>query len=129
MARRAHAGQVDLQNQPYFGHLVRVMDRTGGDDTDKAIALLHDILEDTDVTEQTLRSEFGDTVADAVVVLTRRRGEYYAAYIARIATSGNVRAGRIKLADLADNTDATRGHSDAASSLQPRYEAAKHRLA
>lgn len=115
IAEEAHAGQVDKAGEPYIGHVSRVAARLD-DPLDRAVAWLHDVLEDTDTTLLDLAylgrcdadvgmSEWSRVVGD-VVVLTHRPNEPRSDYYARIRTSP--RAVRVKLADIADNTDPDR---------------------
>lgn len=105
VADRAHAGQVDKGGVPYVEHCQRVAARL---DTPVAqtVALLHDVLEDTGTPEAELRSTFGDEVVDAVVALTRVKGEPDERYYARVR--GNELALQVKLADIDDNLDPAR---------------------
>lgn len=70
-AARAHRGQYRKGTDiPYLIHLVRTWGyvcRMTEDGTEQAAALLHDVLEDTEVTEAELREEFGDETAFLVV--------------------------------------------------------------
>lgn len=74
IALHAHEGQVRKSSRvPYIMHPVMValtLATEGYADEVVAAALLHDVVEDTDVTEATLRSEFGDTVTDLVMGVT-----------------------------------------------------------
>lgn len=72
------------------------------------VALLHDVVEDTDVTVGSIRDGFGDDVADAVSLLTRPRDVTYAEYVRSIADSGNDVAIRVKMADLTQNMNLSR---------------------
>lgn len=105
LAETKHFGQADKAGTPYFGHCHRVALRMTEDDA-RAVAYLHDILEDTDVTEEMLRGFFPDNVVDAVVAITRRPDESYAGYIRRLKTNPLARA--VKIADLIDNSDLSR---------------------
>ena len=68
----------------------------------KAAAALHDVLEDSEVTVEDLRSaRLPDEVVDAVIALTHAPGLSYEQYIERLA--GNAIAFEVKLADLNDN--------------------------
>lgn len=69
-------------------------------------ALLHDVLEDSDVTYAALQEQFGTIIADAVDAMTKREGEDYPAFIARCGQ--NAIARKVKLRDLADNMDIKR---------------------
>lgn len=73
-AAEAHANQrrKGAAQEPYINHLIEVMDlvarATGGDDIDTMIAaVLHDVVEDTDITRADLAAAFGETVAQIVV--------------------------------------------------------------
>lgn len=106
IARKAHAGQVDKGGDTYIFHPVRVAlhCRT---ETEKIVALLHDVVEDTDVTLDDLRKEGFDTeVLDALQCLTRIEGEDYMDFIQRVAT--NPLATQVKMHDLKDNMDVSR---------------------
>ena len=104
-ARRWHAGQVDKSGVPYFEHCTRVA-RKLEDDKGRAVALLHDVLEDTDTTEQTLRVLFGGEIVDAVVALTRVDGQDPDEYYRRVRS--NPLALRVKIADIHDNLEPSR---------------------
>ena len=106
LAAKGHRGQMDKGGQPYILHPVRVMLQCRTME-EKTVAMLHDLLEDTDYTEQDLKAEgFSDAVVAAVVCLTKAEGEDYAEYIERICE--NKLAARVKLADLMDNMDLNR---------------------
>lgn len=105
LAKAAHSGQVDKSGADYIGHPVTVASFVETE-TQKAVALLHDVLEDTNVTEDELRSLFGDEITDAVVTLTHQKGEVYMDYVARIAQ--NPLAKTVKMADLRHNMDISR---------------------
>lgn len=102
LAARVHAGQTDKQGLPYLLHPLRVMMRVEGAEA-QIIAVLHDTLEDTALTEEDLRREgFSDTVVAGVLAVTHRRDESYADYVVRCSRLEAAR--QVKLADLADNT-------------------------
>ncbi len=106
LATRVHQNQVDRYGKPYLLHVVRVASRFPDED-DQAAALLHDVVEDSDMTLDGLRAEgFPEEVVHAVDCLTKREGESWPDYIARV--EGDARAVRIKLADLEDNMDLRR---------------------
>jgi hypothetical protein len=101
LAAQAHAGQRDKQGLPYILHPLRVMMRVEGD-TARIVAVLHDTIEDTDLTEADLRREgFSDEVITAVGLVTHDKQEPYADYVVRCA--GHPAARAVKLADLEDN--------------------------
>lgn len=105
IARSAHAGQVDKAGMAYIEHPARVAARVQGDQSAEAVAWLHDVVEDTSVTLDELAESFPSEVVAAVDALTRRPGEGDA-YYARVGR--DLLATKVKLADLADNTDPTR---------------------
>ncbi len=79
-------------------------------DTERVVAVLHDVVEDSSYTLEDLEERFGTEVRDAVDCLTRRDGENYVEdFVARAA--GNDIAHKIKRADIEDNLDLT-GLSD-----------------
>ncbi len=108
LATTAHATQKDKAGMPYIGHPARVAARlAGSSDSAIATAWLHDVLEDTSVTEDDLRSRgFSADVITAVLCLTKRRGEPLDAYYQRVRN--NPLALEVKAADIADNMDPKR---------------------
>ena len=106
LAKQHHEGQTDKAGKPYIEHPLRVMNQVESEE-EKIVAVLHDIVEDTDISLDDLRSEgFSEEVVSAVECLTKQDGENYDSYIERI--SFNPLAVKIKLADLEDNSDLTR---------------------
>ena len=107
LATQNHAGQVDKAGQPYIGHIARVADRVSHLEPEVvAAAWLHDIVEDTTVTEADLAAAgIPPAVIEAVVLLTKTGGPLDA-YYARIRQ--NPLALAVKLADIADNADPAR---------------------
>lgn len=109
LAVSSHRGQRDLEGRPYILHPLRVMASFTDPEDDEAriAAVLHDIVEDTDMTPAQLLNEgYPQVCVDAIIALSRREGEEYAEYIERVAA--NPLARRVKLADLQDNLDLTR---------------------
>lgn len=95
IATQAHKGQVRKDGEtPYILHPIRVADQFN-DDYRKTIAVLHDVLEDTN---QDL-SMFPKKVTDILKILTKK-GDYFS-YIKKI--SENEIATQIKIADILDN--------------------------
>jgi len=123
IAEEAHKGHVrKFNNEPYINHPLRVCESISYMDDDiKAAALLHDVIEDTNITESDLRNDFPEEVVNVVKILTRLIGETYFDYILRIAKSRNTKAVTIKLADLNDNiSDLEEG------SLKDKYRLARY---
>ena len=99
----AHAGQTDKAGAPYFEHPRRVALKLEGDSQAMTVALLHDVLEDTGVTEAELRDTFSAEIVDAVVAITHPEGEPDDVYYQRVRS--NPLALRVKLADIHDNLE------------------------
>lgn len=109
LASEKHLSQTDKASKPYFGHPARVAESCQTDEQ-RMVALMHDLLEDTDVTAQQLLDEgFPAEIVDALLAVTRRQGEDYDAFIERAAV--NPIARRVKIADLLDNMDITHLHT------------------
>lgn len=101
IALTAHSGQVDKAGAPYILHPLRLMVQMDTEDEQLA-ALLHDVVEDSDLTLDDLRDEgLPESVLAALALLTHQAGEDYEDYVRRIAD--NPLARKVKLADLADN--------------------------
>src|ERR1700744_1364229 len=99
---------VDKGGNPYIMHCIRVMNNVDQDDEElMQIAVLHDVIEDTNCTIQHLRIVgFSERVLIALSLLTHNPDEDYDSYIKRIALNKDATA--VKLADLKDNSDITR---------------------
>ena len=105
-AASAHSGQIDKGGAPYIFHPFYVAEQMH-DELSTAVALLHDVVEDTPITIEYLSSlGFPLEVTDAVNVLTHPKGLPYKEYIERIKT--NPIAVKVKMADLKHNMDLTR---------------------
>ena len=110
----AHDGQTDKGGNPYWMHPVAVMNRLGpnASDTERMVALLHDVIEDTKYTEQDLIDMGWSTdVVNAVRLLSRPDGDNrptYMEWIRSIAASGNRMAIKVKIADNEENSDPKR---------------------
>ena len=103
IAEQAHAGQFRRDGvTPYVTHPERVARRVAGDPDAEAVAWLHDVLEDTDETEEALLAA-GVTqhIIDAVTVMTKAPSIDYDAYLARIKS--NPLACKVKVQDMLDN--------------------------
>jgi (p)ppGpp synthase/HD superfamily hydrolase len=106
IATKAHKNQVDKAGEPYILHPLRVMIKMNSIDL-KIVAILHDVIEDSDYDDVDLiNAGFTNEIVDAVVCLTKRKNENYMDYIKRCKT--NYLAKIVKLADLEDNSDLSR---------------------
>lgn len=105
LAMKAHKGQKDKAGADYITH-PRTVASFLTDPEAQIVALLHDTIEDTEVTEEEIRALFGDRIADAVACMTHEEGVPYMDYIRKI--KANPLAASVKLADLRHNMDLTR---------------------
>lgn len=106
LAVQAHSGQLDKAGKPYIDHPLRVMNAVSATE-EKIVAVLHDTIEDTDLTIEKLQSEgFPENILNALIVLTKKKGDDYSEYIERVKQ--NAIALRVKIADMADNMDRSR---------------------
>lgn len=108
LATNAHHGQFDRAGQPYIMHVLKVLHYCKSEDEElQCIAILHDVVEDCDVTFADLHAEgFSDRVVGGVRALTKQRGQSYEEY--KQAVFANADAMRVKLADLRHNSDIRR---------------------
>ena len=105
LAYEAHHGQVDKGGIPYIFHPYHLAEQMD-DECSTCVALLHDVVEDTQITLEQLRQVFPQEVVDAVAVLTHPKDEPYLDYIRRVCE--NPIAKKVKLADLQHNSDESR---------------------
>lgn len=101
VAVEAHKEQFDKAGMPYVLHPIRVSEALKYPE-EKAVALLHDVVEDTDVLLGRINYIFGDTISEAVDAITKRKGEPYRDYLDRVAYNSIAKA--VKIADMADNS-------------------------
>lgn len=102
----AYRGKRDKAGQAYVLHPLRLMAKMH-DEISQVVSLLHDVIEDSDVTAEDLRADgFPEIVIEAVVALTRQAGESYMAFIERLKP--NEIARKVKLADIEDNLNVLR---------------------
>ena len=105
IAEQAHRGQYDKAGMPYIFHPLHLAEQMP-DEYTAAIALLHDVMEDTDVTEAVLAAQFPPRVTDALRLLTHDPAEDYFDYVRSIRHNPDATA--VKLADLRHNSDTSR---------------------
>lgn len=106
LAAVAHTGQVDKAGEAYILHPLRVMLRLKDAD-ERMAAVLHDVVEDSEVSLDDLRrAGYPDRVVAAVDSLTRRADEDYFDFIRRAAADPVAAA--VKRADLLENLDPSR---------------------
>ena len=102
----AHKEQMDKSDMPYVYHPFHIAEQMD-DEYSICVALLHDVVEDTDITLDDLKSKgFPDEVIKALALMTHKDNDDYFDYIR--ALKDNALARKVKLADLAHNSDLTR---------------------
>lgn len=126
LAYRAHDGQVDRSGVPYIFHPIHLAEQMD-DEISCTAALLHDVVEDTDVTLEELTHEFPPAVTEAVALLTHDPSSDYFDYVRKIKK--NPIAKKVKLADLAHNSDEVRSKAAGCSDRQILHWREKYRKA
>lgn len=119
LAYAAHEGQVDKCGQPYIFHPYHLAEHMD-DEISTCVALLHDVVEDTVVTLDDLEKQFPPEVVEGVRLMTHDPSVDYFDYVRAI--KGHPVAQKVKLADLAHNSDESRfaGMEDATEALLSR---------
>jgi hypothetical protein len=128
IAAIAHQDQLDKAHAPYILHPLRLLMR-GETIEEQIVAVLHDVVEDSDWTLAQLAAEgFPAAIVTAIECLTRRAEETYDQFLDRVLTSDL--ATRIKRYDLEDNMTLTRLKSLSEKDLQrlQRYHQAHQRI-
>ena len=106
IAKKAHAGQVDKAGVDYIQHPLYVASQIKTEQ-EKAVALLHDVLEDSDITAADLLAYgLSNEVVTAVQTLTKKKGQSYQDYLEKVKSNDLARV--VKLADLKHNSDLSR---------------------
>lgn len=102
----AHKNQTDKSGMPYVYHPFHLAEQMD-DENSVCVALLHDVVEDTDLTlADLIQAGFPEEVTDALALMTHDDLTPYMDYVERL--SHNPIAAKVKLADLAHNSDLTR---------------------
>ena len=102
----AHKNQIDKSDMPYVFHPFHLAEQMNTEET-TVVALLHDVIEDTDYTFEDLRNMgFNDSIIDALTLLTHDNEVEYMDYVKEIKKNPIAKA--VKLADLKHNSDITR---------------------
>lgn len=102
----AHKEQLDKSGMPYVFHPFHLAEQMETEET-TIVALLHDVIEDTEYTIAGLTSMgFDKAVTDAIALMTHADGVAYMDYVRTIKNNPIAKA--VKLADLRHNSDLTR---------------------
>ena len=121
----AHKDQVDKTGVPYVFHPFHVAEQMTSE-ASTIVALLHDVVEDTDYTlDDIAAAGFGKEIVEAVALMTHEDDVPYLDYVAKL--KDNPIAREVKLADLAHNSDLSRlGEIDDETKQRlEKYEKAK----
>lgn len=105
IAYNAHQGQLDRSGIPYIFHPFHLAEQMDTE-AECIVALLHDVVEDTDVTFEDLEKDFSPEVITALKLITHQKCIPYMHYVE--ALKDNPIARKVKLADLKHNSDVTR---------------------
>ena len=106
IATEAHKGQFDKAGVDYVEHPIYVASQVDTEE-EKAVALLHDVIEDSPVSaEELLQAGLPETVVTAVQVLTKKKEQDYQTYLETVKKNPLARV--VKLADLKHNSDLSR---------------------
>ena len=106
IATEAHGGQFDKAGIDYIEHPIFVASQVDSEE-EKAVTLLHDVIEDSSVTaEELLNAGLPETVVTAVQILSKKKGQDYQTYLKTVKSNPLARA--VKLADLKHNSDLSR---------------------
>lgn len=102
LATKAHDGQFRRDGKtPYIGHPLSVASRVASDDA-KAVAWLHDVIEDTQCDyNELLQAGIPEHVANAVQILSKTEEISYEDYLLRVRQ--NQLACEVKIADMLSN--------------------------
>ena len=121
----------DKGGMPYVIHLLKVYSNVS-DYKEKIVALLHDVIEDTDVTsEDLIMIGIPKDIVETLCILTKNKGEDYRKYIDRIINSNNIIAMNVKIADLRHNMDLSRIKNPTSNDyerISKRYEPAYQKI-
>lgn len=105
IAYKAHEGQTDKAGVPYIFHPIHIAEQMDSEES-CIVALLHDVIEDSNITLEILSKYFNDDIITALRVLTKKENDDYVMYIKRVKT--NKLATKVKIKDLEHNRDLTR---------------------
>jgi len=106
IAAEAHSGQVGKAGVPYLFHPLILMLKMSNNEA-RIVAVLHDVVEDSNWTLDQLRKEgFSELVLEAVNSVTKKQDETYEEFVLRAGTNSIGRS--VKLADLKDNCNLSR---------------------
>lgn len=108
LAYKAHEGQLDRSGVPYIFHPIHLAEQfEEGEEAEVCVALLHDVMEDTDYTVDDIREAgMSEEVIEALLLLKHDPEVDYLDYVRTLGA--NEIAWKVKIADLRHNYDLTR---------------------
>ena len=122
IALEAHDGQKDLDGNPVILHPMTVA-LAGRNREEQVAGLLHDVVEDTEITfDDLLKLGVDESIVNALRLLTHTDDMKYEEYVNRIASSGNDIAIHVKYNDLCHNLK--RGRAGGYTRLVEKHEKA-----
>lgn len=105
----AHKDQIDKSGLPYVFHPFHLAEQMIDEDT-TVVALLHDVVEDTEYTIEDLKNMgFNQKVIEAISLMTHDEKIPYEEYVLKLKENSIART--VKIADLKHNSDLTRLNS------------------
>lgn len=105
IAYDAHHGQLDCNGVPYIFHPYHLAEQMSNEIA-TCVALLHDVIEDTDITIEQLENDFPKEVTEAVKLLTHDNNTDYFEYVRAIKSNPVAKA--VKMVDLMHNLNQSR---------------------
>ena len=105
IAYNAHVNQFDKAGVPYIYHPIHLAEQMNTE-TECIVALLHDVVEDTNITFQQLEKEFPSEIIEILKLLTHNSDIEYMDYITELKK--NTIARKVKIADIIHNSDESR---------------------
>ena len=131
LVSRLFVDDVDKGGYPYLEHLISVY-RNVSSENQKIVALLHDTIEDKNVTaDDLIELGFPKKIVDDVAMLSRSKKIEYSKYIDKLVENGSYDALVVKLADLTNNMNLSRIKNPTAEDyarVESRYKPAYEKI-
>ena len=125
IAVKAHAGALDRDGEAYILHPLAV-GLMGKTDEERMTGFLHDVLEDSDCTPESLIEQgIPESVVNALVLLTHDKKTAYSDYIQNIIDSHNPIALTVKYYDLQHNYERGKKYPDLCEKYEPAIKQVK----
>ena len=119
LATKAHEGQTRWDpNVPYITHPLAIAEKFS-DPLHRTVAVMHDVVEDTDITLEFLKTQFPPDVVEAIDAITHRDGEGYDEYIMRVMKNSLARD--VKIKDIEHNVSSLFGDATKTRLRRERY--------